>query len=220
MRPGLVIAGGLIVTLAAGAFVSLVVVPPPGASRTVSVTGPPVRFFANSSGLTPGLPLVDSSTASIRVSWQSSVPLRVALGATFYSSSCSPLGPNCSIEVLAIWPHNATGIWSFTGPVSGKMYLAWTSGGGSAGLMTYGLTETTAGTVTLPPLTAIIVDSALLSLAIVGVLALFLGLFLRGGVYREPRRFVSRSAEDATDLAGSTDQARSGPEEATGPKMG
>jgi hypothetical protein len=53
----------------------------------------------------------------------------------------------------------------------------------------------------LPALSLLLSEAAAGALGVIGAVALFLGLFLRGGVYRGPRPLTSRSADDAAAIA-------------------
>ncbi len=68
--------------------------------------------------------------------------------------------------------------------------------------LTASAVESWNSTATSPLWTALLVDAVAVALGAVGAVALFLGLFLRGGVFRGPPPMVSRSAEDAEEIAG------------------
>ncbi|MCI4350478.1 MAG: hypothetical protein L3K15_03070 [Thermoplasmata archaeon] len=214
MRPRLVLVGFVLLALTVGAFVSLYLPAGPGPSTTIhTFTSLPAFVPPKSGGQSPPIDVATSSTASLYLSWKSSVVLNVTFGNV---APCGvrlfgcppPAPPSQSVG----WSLATSGQWNFSGAVVGPYYLYWGNAGTSGGSISFTLRETVTQGRPYASLTVLLVDASLVVLSAIGGVAVFLGLFLRGGVYRGgPPPVVSRSAEDAADVAAEGGGAPTGP---------
>lgn len=214
MRPGLVVVGGLLVTLGASALASIYVLAPPAPTTTTSITGAPVSVPARQEASTPPISLVTSGAATLRVTWQSTTDVNASLTA---GTACAGLPPACGTADTLASGGGRSALWVVGSPGRGPIYITWYNNGSVAASVRYTIAETVASPDQLPAVVQLLVDIALGSLTAIGGLALFLGLFLRGGVYRRPAPLVSRSADDAEAIAGDPSGGAPPP---TGPRTG
>jgi hypothetical protein len=216
VRPWLVIIGVAILTLTVGALASLYLPSGPGPSTTVhTYTTLPVSAPARASGSSQAvLPVNDSST--FLLTWSSTVSLNVSWGT---AAPCTP-GLQCSppLPPLAAWSDRTNGTWSYAGHLTGPLYLQWFNPGRGGGSIGFTLRQTVTSSSSFPGVGPLLVDASLGILAIIGALALFLGAFLRGGVYRGPAPLVSQDADDAEGIADPAAGDAIGPR--TGPSSG
>lgn len=206
--------GGLLLTLGAGALASLYVLAAPAPTTTTSITGPPVVVPARQEASTPTISLVTSGSATLRVTWQSTVEVNASLTA---GKACAGIPPSCGATQVLASGAGSTAVWVVGSPGRGPVYITWYDAGSVAGTVRYTVAETVASPNQLPTLTLLLVDIGLGSLTAIGGLALFLGLFLRGGIYRRGPPLVSRSADDADAIAA---HASGPPNPPTGPRTG
>jgi hypothetical protein len=145
----------------------------------------------------------DTSSGTFTLRWQSTVPLTVRL---YDASKCSQGPTNCALGTpLASWPSNATGDWGTQGALSFPFVLSWSDTGNTTGSFQALADEKWTTTASVPMLTLILVFGSGGALAVVGATALFLGVFLRSGIYQRPPpppTLVSQSAEDVGTIAG------------------
>lgn len=199
MRPGLALLGAVLLVLALAAVV-LVTFSPAGARVTQSVwTIPP-------EGLLPGatnfalLPGSNTTQGTITLTWSASIPTSVRL---YESPGCRAASLSCAQGTPArAWSAVRSGNWSTSGNLVFPFLVVWNTSAPLGG--SWGLTAVETVTTSLaPPIwQTLVIDAAGAALAIVGAVALFLGLFLRGGAFAGPAPLVSRSAEDAEEIAG------------------
>ena len=94
-----------------------------------------------------------------------------------------------------------SGYWSTSGVLSFPYLLNVSNTAAAPASFLATFTESfTVHTGPIPPVTELFVYTGGAILTVIGALAVFLGLFLRGGVYRGPPRVTSRSAEDVGEL--------------------
>ena len=206
MRPGLVFVGGLLLVLGAATIAAFNLIPSgtervDGFSIGVQPFGPNVTGSAQVLG-------TDASAGTLSVTWRSTAALTVdlypAVGCPLTRSLCTS-GP-----AVAVWTGSTGGNWSTSGTLRFPYLLVWSEPQQLRGNLTASATESTRVAVTPAPLLVLLVDGTGAALAGIGAVAVFLGLFLRAGVYRGPSRLVSRSAEDVASVAG--DKAPDDPE--------
>ena len=198
MRPGLVVVGTLLLVLAVAA-VSVVMLTPPGTRETRNVwTVPTEELIAGATNfaLFPGS---NASDADLSVSWSGTVPTAVR----FYEApGCAAPSLTCARGTPAhAWPAALSGNWSEHGSLVLPFLVVWNTSAPTAG--TWGLTAVESISTPVSPglWSTVVIDAASAALGVVGAVALFLGLFLRGGAFRGPAPLVSRSAEDVTEIA-------------------
>ena len=203
MRPGLVAVGGALVLLGGGILASVYLVPTPGPTNQYAFSDPVqvVRAHATWSVLLNG---INDSGASVTVRWSSSQSLA---GSLYTHLTCTPSVPPCpGPKLLAQWTSGVSGVWTAPGPSSFPYRLNLTNAGSAPANATVAWSETIPSAFHLPALTALLVDAGSATLMGIGGVAVFLGLFLRGGVYRRPPApSNSRPGEDAESLTVSPD---------------
>ncbi len=198
MRPGLVAVGVGFLLLGAGAVSAFLLVPQRGVtSDDTTVVGP----VTTPPGATPhAAVLTGSNTGSgtFDLHWLSSTPAIVDL----YDASACPSQPtSCHLGLpMASWNGNTSGVWHLSGPVSFPLLLSWRAAGNLSASFQATAEEQWTTAPAIPMLTLLLVYGSGGALAVVGAVAVFLGLFLRGGVYRGPAPIISRSADDVDDL--------------------
>lgn len=180
MRPGLVGIGVALLGLAVAGLVALFLIPIPTGSTTntssTSWTAGPGT--ANSSELVGPTSLHGSLT----IRWQSALPLTVKI---YISNGCPPGGPGCGGWQLAqSGTAQPSGNWSTSGTVRFPYLFAWSNPSSAAGTIVLTAVTTQPGSASLAPLSELVLGLAVGVLGFGGSVLLFLGLFLRGGVYR------------------------------------
>jgi hypothetical protein len=128
----------------------------------------------------------NTSSGTFTVSWQSTGAFEVAL---YDAPTCESASPVCVVGTpIAHWASNESGRWGTQGHLVFPYLLVWTDRVAPAAAL-QAVSESTAQVSNPAPVWATLATiGALVSLGAVGVLAFFLGLFLRGGVYRRPPR--------------------------------
>jgi hypothetical protein len=143
------------------------------------------------------------SHGTLTVQWTASAPIAAELNA----GTCSAHAMGCEEAVLQNWASARSGSFSISGAIGANYVLSWTTAPTiTATVNASSLTEW--GVATSPSLVDLVAEVAGGLLAGVGAVAMFLGLFLRGG-FRGVAPMVSRSADDAAAVA-----------DATGPRTG
>lgn len=197
MRPGLVLVGGLFVVIAAATVVSVNVLPST-ATETDRVSLPPQVVGPGGSGMTL-LTGTNTSSGSFQISYTASVPVNVTL---YRAPGCSSASARCE-DGAPVWQDEGAGAGSGTvqSPLTFPYLMVWHSDAATEG--NFSATGVEVYTTAVPPnlLTTLLVDAVAGALGAVGAVLVFLGLFLRGGVYRGPAPVVSRSAEDVEEIS-------------------
>ncbi len=210
MRTRLIAAGVAVAVVGAGLLLALFYLPPvPTDTRThdlaVSSLGPNATQAWTVSNFA-------ATTGSMTLSWSSLGRVAVSL----WKTTTCPVGTGVCPQGPAIvsWSANLSGHWSYSGSVPGQYLLTVTNVGSSALSFVATLTETyqvpTPSQVV--PAWALIAIGGLVLLGIGGV-AVFLGLFLPGDVYRPPRY---GAGEPDPDRAEGWGDGRSDPSEPRG----
>jgi len=195
VRPWLVVIGMVFLTLALGSAATLYFAIQGTSTVSTTVTSPPtfsvgahgtqVLFFSGSNG----------SSERFSLSWHSTGPLSVQLEEP----------PTCAAScgdrlLLWSWPSNLTGAWAGNGPFTYPLVCVLQNLLSRTANVTL-TARVVATTPTHPSLGfVVIVGAGAGALFIVGGLAIFLGLFLRGNPYGLQAAPVSRSAEDVEEL--------------------
>ena len=182
VRPGLVTVGVAFLVLGGATLAAVHLFPggPPTDQQTTVV--PPV-FVNSHGGGQQRLTGVNSSNGAFHVHRSSTTPLTVAL---YDAPGCAPSGACVLTQPLASWPANASGNATFSGALAFPFVLVWTNPGPSPGSFSADAVETYHPDGGLPALTTLLIDGTAGTLVAVGAVGLFLGLFLRGGVYSRP----------------------------------
>ncbi|MFZ1024511.1 MAG: hypothetical protein WAN87_10310 [Thermoplasmata archaeon] len=194
MRPWLVGIGTALVVVGVGTFALLLSLPPTTLTTIHTFQGEVGAHTFN------GFPLwmENTSLGSLELNWTSVQPLTFAL---YHPTLCSRF-PACPLGTpVMTWTSMVSGYWSTSGSLSFPYLLNITNTAGAPASFLAAFTESfTVHTGPIPPVTELFVYTGGAILTVIGALAVFLGLFLRGGVYRGPPRVVSRSADDLEDL--------------------
>jgi hypothetical protein len=201
VRTGLVVVG-LAITLVGGALVGVLFLAGVGVdnSQVKSATFP---VLGGGGTWNSTISLVPAAGGSLTLSWSSTGKTNVSLYGT---GPCAPptTGTCLSLPALVSWSANASGRWSTSGTIEATYVLATRDVGTTNLNFTYLASESyPLSKSPLSPLAAsLILVGAGLLLGIGGV-AVFLGLFLRGGVYaRNPLepRYPAVDTDDLEDL--------------------
>ena len=197
MRPGLVLLGAALLALAVAGLAALFWVPIPAAPTTVTTS----TTWTASPGQSNSTELVGAPAlaGSLEIHWQSSRPLDVAL---YSSGGCPPGTSGCAgWSPAANWTGATAGNWTVSGTVRFPYLLTWANPGAAPASVALSSVTTESSTATLSTLSELVLGLGVGVLGFGGGLALFLGLFLRGGVYGARPPPVSRSAEDVERIA-------------------
>ncbi len=197
MRPGLVSVGVLFAVLAAGMLLAVNLSPSTSENRDWFTLPPqPVGGNATGAALIQG---TDTASGTFELHWSATMAARVDL---YAAPGCTAPAPTCATGTpLVGWASQASGNWSTSGDLRFPYLLVWSSPSGAPGTFSANALESSPGSPSYLALGNLVIDGGAATLALVGAVAIFLGLFLRGGVYRGPAPLVSRSAEDAAEIA-------------------
>lgn len=194
MRPGLVAIGIALVVV--GGLVCYVGLSVPGSTIAKGLTREiSVPDILPAHQRIDVVAVANSSSGSFVFSWTATQPLNVSL---YQGVPCSSASGFCeSGAALTKWSANTTGGWSHSGAIVSPYLLAIENPQATNVSLTGSLAETYPDGTTAPPtsmLLTILAGGVLL--VVIGGLALFLGLFLRGGVYSEPDSVPPRYAHE------------------------
>lgn len=197
--------GGVLAMLGVATIATFALLP--GSSVvTNEVATLPQGFSEHATGLAL-LPGSDTGKGSLAVSWHTNAPANVTL---YPAAGCRAASLNCATGgPLATWAASTAGNWSESGALTFPYLLVWTGTGPTNGSLTATATETRSVAAPPPLVLTLLIDGAGAVLAGLGGLAVFLGLFLRGGVYEPRAPLVSHSAEDVAEIL--DDGSREGP---------
>lgn len=208
MRPGLVVLGVAFLSIAAATTVAVVTSGGPTTTTSTfsSIGAFDARGGSGSAIFDPG----NASSQTFTIAWRATSTFSVAL---YEGPGCIPSSVGCaSPPPIAKWVGNESGTFSITGPFTKLFVLDWTETGSSGGSLSYTATATRSTEATpLPSWDEYAFLAAAGALWVLGALAVFLGFFLRGGVFRGRPRLVSRSADDAEAIARGDDRTPTGP---------
>lgn len=201
MRPGLLVLGVVIGTVGAGVLASAFFLPPPTTDTQLGdVTVPNLGADLSYNSLLGG---TNVSSGTFAISWTATATITAAI---YRSAPCASPPGLCPVgSPLVRWPANQSGRWLFEGSLTFPMVLSITNPGPSMTTLQGTLVELypTGGTPTWAFLSIITGGGILIG---IGGLAVFLGLFLRGGVYREAMRRGTARDPDADGLEGFGDE--------------
>lgn len=187
MRPWLVVVGVVFLTLSGGTLATLYF----GGDGSPTTVVTPYAQFNLGANTTENLPLYgpNSSTGQFSLVWQANSPIVVTL------EEAQPCPGQCA-EVLYEWSSNLSGKWEGTGSFKYPLQCVLDNAGSRSATVT--MTGRAVGTnpTHFPLEVDLVLGAGAAGLLLVGGLAIFLGLFLRGDPYRERPSTVSPSAED------------------------
>jgi hypothetical protein len=183
VRTGLVALGTALLAVAVLSASSLYFLPGPPAVRTVTSEIPTIESGPNQTRMV--LLLGANGTAQFTVQWQSTADFQVTL---YNVPGCGSANLTCASDPpIASWASSRSGNYTLSGRMAFPFLLVWTDRAGSFA----SLQATSVCSWNVPASTslwsALAADVAAGSLGCIGAVLLFLGLFVRSGVYREDR---------------------------------
>lgn len=180
MRTGLVAIGGVVAVLGAGLILALFFLSTgPASTIHVSLGNPALGGGSNFSVVVTG---PGSSSGSISISWTTSAPANVTLSpANPCGTGTCPVGP----PVLS-WTRSTSGNGVVSSPNASVYLLVVTNPGGAPIKFSAMVTVSSTTGITVPTWASVVIIAGGVVLLGIGGVALFLGMFLPGGVYRDP----------------------------------
>lgn len=179
MRPGLVAVGSGFLALAVAGVVALVLIPIP----TPSVTSTTTTSWTAPARSANATEIEGASTVqgSFVLSWSTHLPLNVKV---YVSDGCQPGVGGCANWRLAFnATDDPTGNFTESAPLHFPFLFSWANPSPASGGVSLSAATTTQGTTSLSPISQLLLGLGVGALGFVGGIALFLGLFLRGGVF-------------------------------------
>jgi hypothetical protein len=194
VRPWLVVIGTALLLVGAGIFALLLALPPTSQTTITTFQGD----IGGSDGVSIPLWIHNTSQGKLQLSWSSDAPLSVDL----YHPDYCPQFPSCSLgDPLVSWTSEVSESWSMSGPLTFPYLLNLSNSGGTPVSFHVAFTENyTVHSGVIPPVTELFIYTGGAILIVIGALGVFLGLFLRGGVYQGPAPVTPRTAEDIDQL--------------------
>ncbi|HEV2165401.1 MAG TPA: hypothetical protein VGS23_00255 [Thermoplasmata archaeon] len=180
MRLGLVVVGIAFLAVAAASATSLYLWPRTPSTQEIT-TELPVTFSAPNQTREALLSGTSEPAGSFTLDWQASAPFDVEL---FNAPGCARASVACEkTPAVAEWPANLSGHYEADGALAYPYLVVWTEKGPADASLQATAESVAQVSSTAPAWTSVVTDVALASLGSVGALSLFLGLFLRGGVF-------------------------------------
>jgi len=179
MRPGLVVVGLGFAALAVGGLVALYLIPIPGPAVTHTTTASwlAIPGSANSTEYT-----APAGATGFSVRWSATVPVSVQI---YTGNGCEPGTSGCADWRLVENRTATTGGSYFANCSATFPYrVVWSDPGPGSGSVEVDSATTDPGTASLSTVSQVLLGLGVGALGFVGAVLLFLGLFLRGGVYR------------------------------------
>lgn len=183
MRPGLVVIGAVLIVLGGGVLGTTLTVPSGGGNGVSHDLKIDLAPGASARTLVYG---VNATGSVLAIAWSATGPAVVAVdsapGCHGTASACTPGA------AVAAWSSNRSGAWSTDGSVAFPLLVTVRDAGESNLSIDLVVSVSAAANPALPSLTLLIDLIAGVALTAIGGLALFLGLFLRSGVFARPPR--------------------------------
>jgi hypothetical protein len=195
VRPWLVVVGIVFLTLAAGTLATLYLAGD-GPPNVVTVpTVYPTFVLASHEGTTLPFSGPNGTPERFTFSWQSSGPIGVLLEER---RSCS--APCVNPIVLDNWSSQLSGSWTGSGPFDYPLLCVLQNPSDQPANVSMDGRAVAMMPTHLSLLFDVLVGAGAAALLVVGGLAVFLGLFLRGDPYGPPSPLAPRSADDVEEL--------------------
>ncbi|MFZ0698623.1 MAG: hypothetical protein WAN74_00260 [Thermoplasmata archaeon] len=194
MRKGLLIVGIGVAIVGATFIATIVSLPPPPSQISASLLDVP--YVRDNSTMTETMSPASAPSANVYFSWVSDYPIAVSLYDQF---PCAPGNRSCTPTTpLVSWVENASGKWSSSGGVDLPVYVVLTNNGSTPATVSGTVVATyVPSTPYLPTWSLVALVTGALVLLGIGAVAIFLGLFLRAGIYgRPPPKIPDSIAED------------------------
>jgi hypothetical protein len=182
VRTGLVILGVVIAVLGAGLFISLFFLfQGPSTTSQIRPEDPNLSPNSNQSWVLPGPAAV---TGTVSLSWTTSAGADVAL---WPAITCTAPGGFCPTGVAVLNWTLATAGTGTVNSASGATFILIVTNPGHASLRFAAVVSVTSSPgTTITPWVWVLIAAGGVALLAIGGIALFLGLYLPGGVYRDP----------------------------------
>lgn len=197
MRPWLAVVGIIFLTLGVGVAASLYPAATGTPSTATTVSDPPPFALSPNETLVVSLSGSNGSSEQFQVAWHSSLSIQVLLGS---SAGCDPSGHCWPAQTFDAWTSANAGNWSGDGPFHYPLQCTFTNHETTPTNVTVSSRATSSTPGHLAPVVVLVLALGAGALFVVGALALFLAIFLRGNPYGPGPQIVSRSAEDVEEL--------------------
>lgn len=193
MRPWLVVIGVVFLALAGGTLATLYF----GSSGNPTTVVTPYSQLSLGANTTERLSLYGSNGSSEQFSlvWQASTPIAVIL------EQVLPCPGHCD-HVLVAWSSNLSGTWAGSGPFAYPLQCVLENAQSHPTTVTLTGRAVTSNPTHFSLEIEFVLGAGAAGLLLVGGLAVFLGVFLKGDPYGPRSPEVSPSPEDAEEVAG------------------
>jgi hypothetical protein len=199
VRPWLVVAGIIFLTLAAGTGATIYFAGQGNPARASAPIGPITLPVGPDGSETLSLAGVNGTAEVFSFSWHSTSPVAVVLDSP---NGCStPSGPCWGATTLDTWSSNTSGNWTGSGPFHYPLQCLLKNTHTDPSNVTLKWRASSTSPTHLSLAVEIVLGAGAAGLFAVGGLAVFLGLFLRSDPYGAEPRIVSRSADDMEELS-------------------
>src|SRR5258708_22238816 len=120
----------------------------------------------------------------LEIAWRSALPLTVSI---YSSGGCPPGTDGCGDWALvANWTATPSGSWWLNGTLAFPYLLAWQNPGAVGGPLALTTVVVAPAGESFSMWSVVVLGLGIAALAVVGSIAVFLGLFLRAGPYPPP----------------------------------
>jgi hypothetical protein len=208
MRPGLLIGGIAMVALAAAILVTAGLVP--AATNVLDSSGVIVsHFYHEDEPVSEWVPGLNATSGILDIRWNGTGTFNVSL---YRAGGCRLSDLSCVVsDRVDGWDSSPAGEYRVTGSILYPYYLVYTPLTASNGTFNVTVLSANNDAVGLPLLTFILIAAGSIVLMAIGGMGIFLGLFLRGGVYGRRPPLVSQHPDDAAWIADEQVQAADEP---------
>lgn len=183
MRRGLATVGTALIVLGTATAAAAGLLPP--ATNSSGYTYQLSLYSAGNQTRSALVPGDGGPAATLTVNWTATAVFDVAL---YPAGNCTVAAPACAAgPALLHWPGNVSGSATVHGDLHYPYLLVWTEESGPGGLLQISCDSRATSTTPLAGLLLVTIYVSAAVLGALGILALFLGLFLRAG-YRERLR--------------------------------
>jgi hypothetical protein len=197
VRPWLVVVGIIFLTLAIGTAATIYFAGQGNPSRTTVPFGATLTLLpGESETLSP--PGSNGTAEFFTLTWYSTVSINVTLQSPAGCTKAS--GPCWGLSVLDSWKAGTSGVWASSGPFHYPLQCLLKNPQNVSAAVTVSTSATSTHPTHLSLLIELVLGAGATGLFVVGGLAVFLGLFLRGNPYGPESPEVSRSADDVEEL--------------------
>jgi len=195
VRSGLVVLGLALALVGAGVTLTGLLAPVGSDSTHALLNSISAPNIAPNQTRVAVILMTNTSSGSLALSWSATNSLTVKL---FQGVRCTGESGYCAVgSALASWPANTSGSWNRTGPLAFPFLFSMYNFALANLTLRGTLAESfTVGPNSLPTWALAIILVGGVTLVAIGVIAVFLGLFLRSGVYTQPEAVTPRYAHE------------------------